>query len=180
MSPNENLIVVKSPRMILWSSRELEQALASGELDAWSKVKYLMVPIVLGSLSVPFYVLRPVYGTRAPALNSLFSFVFGVLAAYLACWGLRRCFLANNEIDGKAFFEQITILMVPILIRIIVLGILGSLGLLIVIANLKDRVPALFYRASILVSALSPILTYVAYVMLVNSIRRLGRLLETR
>jgi hypothetical protein len=180
MSPNENLIVVKSPRMILWSSRELEQALAGGELDAWSKVKYLMVPAVLGSLSVPFYVLRPVYGTRAPALNSLFSLLFAILTAYLVCWGLKRCFIANNKIDGKAFFERVAILVVPILLRIIVVGIFGSLAMLIVIVNLRDRVPALFHRGSILFSAFSLILTYATYVMLVNSIRRLGKLLETR
>ncbi len=29
--------------MILWSSKELERALAGGELDSWTKVKYVML-----------------------------------------------------------------------------------------------------------------------------------------
>jgi len=69
--------------MILWSSEELERALAAGELDSWTKVKYVIVPAVIGSLSTPFYVFRPIYGVRAPAINSLFSLIFAIVSAYL-------------------------------------------------------------------------------------------------
>ncbi len=59
--------------MILWSSKELERALAGGELDPWTKVKYVIVPAVIGSLSVPSYVFRPIYGERTPGIDSLFT-----------------------------------------------------------------------------------------------------------
>jgi hypothetical protein len=166
--------------MILWSSRELERALAGGALDAWTKVKYLMVPAVLGSLSVPFYVFRPIYGTRAPALNTLFSLIFVLVTVYIVYRGLKRCFTANNEIDGKAFFERMAILAIPIMIRIIAVSIPASIALLIIVGRFKDQVPMLSRVTPIIFSSFGPIITFATYVMLVNSIRRLGKLLETK
>jgi hypothetical protein len=167
--------------MILWSSKTLEEALADGQLDSWAKVKYLMIPAVMGSLfSVPFYVVRPLYGTRAPAPNYLFSFIFALMAAYLAYWGIKRCYIANSKIDGEAFFERLAVLTVPILIRILVVATSGSIALLVVIALLRDRVPALYYRGSILFSAFNPVLAYAMFAMLTNSIQRFGKLLKTK
>ncbi len=166
--------------MILWSSKELEQALAGGELDSWTKVKYIIVPAVIGSLSTPFYVFRPIYGKEAPAINTLFSLIFAIAAAYLSYWGVKRCFIANREIDGKAFFERTAVLALPIFVRIMVVVLLVSVALLIVIGNLKDRVPVLFQRSGIIFSAFTPIITFAAYVMLTNSIRRFGRLVRAK
>ncbi len=166
--------------MILWSSKKLEQTLARGELDSWTKVKYLMVPVVIGSLSIPSYIFRPIYGERAPAINSLFLLIFAVVEVYLNYWGLKRCFIANNEIDGRAFFERTAVLGMPILIRIVAVVVPLSIALLIVIGSLKDRVPMLFHRAGIVFAALTPILTFVSYLMLTNSIRRLGGLIKLK
>ncbi len=166
--------------MILWSSKELELALTRGELDSWAKVKYLMVPAVIGSLSVPSYVFRPIYGAKAPAINSLFSLVFAIVAVYLTYWGLKRCFIANRDINGQAFFERTAVLGVPILIRVITVVIPTSVALLLVIGSLKDRVPMLFHRAGILFSAFTPITTFAIYMMLTNSIRRFGRLVKAK
>ena len=166
--------------MILWSSKELERALVGGELDSWTKVKYVMVPAVMGSLSVPSYVFRPLYGERAPAINSLFSLIFAIVTVYLTYWGLKRCFTANREIEGAAFFERLTVLGVPILIRIVVVTLLVSVVLLVILGHLKDRVPWLFHRAGIVFSAFTPIIAFAEYVMLTNSIRRFGRLLKAR
>ncbi len=166
--------------MILWSSRRLEQALARGQLDSWTKVKYVIVPAVIGSLFLPSYALRPHYGERTPAINFLFSLIFAIVNAYLSYWGLKRCFLANRDIDGQAFFERTAVLGVPIFIRIITAVIPGSIALLIVIGSLKDRVPMLFHRAGIVFAALTPIITFVTYLMLTNSIRRFGRLIKLK
>jgi len=164
--------------MILWSSEQLEQALADGELDSWTKVKYMMIPAVLASLSTPFYVLHPVYGERAPAIYSLFSFLFHVLAAYVTYWGFKRCFAANNQIDGKAFFERLAVLWIPIFIRILVFSVLGGIALLFVLGHLKERAPTLFRIGPILFSAFNPVIAFATFTMLVNSIRRLGRLIK--
>jgi hypothetical protein len=166
--------------MILWSSKELERALAQGQLDSWTKVKYVIVPAVVGSLSVPFYVFRPLYGERAPAINSLFSLIFAIVTAYLSYWGIKRCFVANREIDGEAFFERIAVLLLPILVRIVTVAVLVSIALLIVLGKLRDRAPVLFHRSGIAFSAFTPIIAYVQYVMLTNSIRRFGRLVKAK
>jgi hypothetical protein len=171
---------IGTKNMILWSSIELEQALARGQLDSWTKVKYVIVPGVMGSLSVPFYVFRPLYGERAPAINSLFSLIFAIATAYLFYWGIKRCFIANREIDGEAFFERTAVLALPILIRIITVVICVSIALLIVLGHLKDRVPMLFHRAGIVFSAFTPLITYAQYVMLTNSIRRFGKLVKAK
>ena len=166
--------------MILWSSEELEQALASGQLDSWTKVKYIMIPTVLGSLSTPFYVLRPVYGERAPVIQDLFSFAFNIAAACITYWGLKRCFIANNEIDGKAFFERAAVLSVPIFIRIVVFTILGSMALLLALSQLKKHFPVQFRGVSILFAVFNPIIAYAMFAMLTNSIRRFGSLIKVR
>jgi hypothetical protein len=166
--------------MILWSSERLEQALADGELDPWAKAKYIMVPAALGALATPFYVLHPIYGQRAPAINSAVSFALNVLAAYITWQGIKRCFVANNEIDGKAFFERTGVLAVPVAIRVITLTVLCSVVLLFVIGSLKERVPMLYQRASILFAAFNPIIAYAIWTMLMSSIQRLGKLIAAR
>jgi len=60
------------------------------------------------------------------------------------------------------------------------LALLASITLLIVLANLKDRFPMFFNRSGILFSAFTPILTFVMYIMLTNSIRRFGRLVKAK
>jgi hypothetical protein len=164
--------------MILWSSRKLEHLLASGQLASWAKVKYLIVPAVLGSLATPFYVLRPIYGQRAPALNALFALTFAIMSAYLVYWGIKRCFHINEGIDGKDFFERLAVLVVPVWVRLIVVAVPGSIALLVIVGQLRERVPILFERASIFFSALGPILTYALYSMLNRSFRRLGELVK--
>jgi hypothetical protein len=171
---------IRTKNMILWSSKELEQALAWGQLDSWTKVKYVIVPGVIGSLSVPLYVFRPLYGARAPALNSLFSLIFAIATAYLFYRGMKKCFTVNRQIDGEAFFERTAVLALPIFIKIITVVIPTSIALLMVLGHLKDRVPMLFHRSGIVFSAFTPIITYAQYVMLTNSIRRFGKLVKAK
>jgi hypothetical protein len=118
-------------------------------------------------------------GQRAPAINTLFSFAFGIVTAYLYYWGIKRCFVANSEIDGEAFSERPAVPGVPILIRIIAVVTAVTIALLIVLGNIKDRFPRVWYRADILFSACAPITTFATYVMRTNSIRRFGRLVPS-
>jgi hypothetical protein len=171
---------IGTKNMILWSSKELEQALAWGQLDSWTKVKYVIVPGVMGSLSVPLYVFRPLYGAKAPAINSLFSLIFALATAYLFYWGMKKCFIANREIDGEAFFERTAVLALPIFIKIVTVVMCVSIVLLIVLGHLKDRFPMLFHRSGIIFSAFTPIITYAQYVMLTNSVRRFGTLVKAK
>jgi hypothetical protein len=164
--------------MILWSSRKLEHALAVGQLDPWTKVKYLLVPVVMGIFSGPFYILRPVYGQKPPPIYSLVSFICAVLSAFIAYWGIKICFSINNKIDGNRFFERLAVLTVPVLIKVAVFFFSFSLIFVVVFSSLKDRVSSLFQWTYIIISALNPIVTYTMYSMIRNSFERFGRLVE--
>ena len=166
--------------MIIWSSRKLEHALAKGELDAWAKVKYLIIPAILATLSGPFYVIRPIYGKKAPALNSLFTLIVAIVMSYLTYWGIRKCFRENCKIDEKTFFERYAVLSVPVVVRLIAIFtpttiIFGT----ILYGFIKNHFPDSLDRVSIGISALGPIITIVMYQMLSASFRRLGELIET-
>ncbi len=166
--------------MIIGSSRKLEQALAGDELNAWTKIKYLIIPAILATLSGPFYVIRPVYGQKAPALNSLFTLIFAIVMSYLTYWGIRKCFRENCQIDEKMFFERFAILSVPVLVRLIaVFTPLTIIFMTLLYGFIKHRFPDSLDRVSIGVAALGPIITYVMYQMLSASFRRLGELIRT-
>ena len=171
---------VRNQKMIIWSSRKIEQALAKGELDAWTKVKYLIIPAILATLSGPFYIIRPVYGQKPPAINSLFSFIFAILMSYLTYWGIRKCYRENCQIDSKRFFERYAVLGVPVMIRLIAIFtpttiILGT----ILYRFIKNHFPDSLDHVSIGISALGPIITIVMYRMLSASFHRLGELTRT-
>jgi hypothetical protein len=117
--------------MILWSSRKLEHALAGGQLSSWSKVKYLMLPSILGSMSLPFYIVQPRYGAEE---SMLVETILSILAAFLTYWGIKQCFHANQQIDDKYFFERFAVLFVPPFVRataaVLLIGIVWvSIGL---------------------------------------------------
>jgi hypothetical protein len=165
--------------VILWSSQKLEQALAKGQLDSWTKVKYLLIPAVMGALSAePFFLFRPVYGKEPPAINDLFFSIFAIITAFITYWGIKACFKVNTNIDGKDFLERFVVLTLPVIIRIFSFYIPCGIVLLAIIGPLKDRDPTIFYRATIIFSAFSPIITYMMYSMIKNSFKRFGRWLE--
>jgi len=141
------------------------------------KVKYLIVPMIFSTLMGPPVIFSPRYGQTPPALNSLFSFIFAVVSAYLIYWGIKKCYLLNRQIDSKAFFERIILLSLPITVRLVVFMIPTSIALLVLLALLRDQFPGLLKRASIIFSALGPVVLYVNFVMLESSFRRLGRLI---
>jgi hypothetical protein len=167
--------------MIIWSSKKLEQALAKGELDAWTKVKYLIIPAILATiLSGPFYVIRPIYGQKAPALNNLFTLIFAIVMSYLTYWGIRKCFRENCQIDEKMFFERFAVLSVPVLVRLIAIFTpVTIIFMTLLYGFIKNRFPDSLDRVAIGASALGPIITYVMYQMLSASFRRLGKLIGT-
>jgi len=165
--------------MILISSRKVEQALADGSMELWDKVKYLILPAVLGSLTGPLYVIRPIYGTRAPTLNSLVSMLSGFLTAYLTYRGIKWCFEENQQIDGKAFFERFAVLTIPPLVRIMIVIVPLSLALGFAGVALREQIPFLFKRASLISALIGPIITYTLYSMVRNSFLRLGKLIKT-
>jgi len=164
--------------MILWSSRKLEQALARGQLDPWKKVKYLLVPVIMGALIGPFYIFRPVYGQKPPLIYSLLSFICAILSAFVVYWGIKICFRINNKIDGNRFFERLAVLTIPALIKVAVFFFSFSIIFVVVVGSLKNRVTIMYQWTPIIFSVLGPVSTYTMYSMIRNSFERFGRLLE--
>ena len=165
--------------MVLLSSRKLEQVLADGKLETWSKVKYLILPAVLNSLAAAFYI-RPWYGPKEPALNIFVSVPCNILTAYLTFWGIKRAFLENQKIDGVAFFERFAMLCVPPMIRVMTVTFLLSLAVAYSRIPVPEEGSLVFTRASIFFSVLGPILTFAVYSMVRRSFQRLGELIRQR
>ena len=166
--------------MVLLSSRKLEQVLADGKIETWSKVKYLILPAVLGSLVVPFHIISPWYGPKEPALNIFVSVPCNILTAYLTFWGIKRAFLENLKIDGAAFFERFAMLCVPPMIRVMAVTLLLSLVVTFSRIPVPEEGSLVFTRASIFFSVLGPILTFAVYSMVRRSFQRLGELIRQR
>ena len=161
------------------SSKKLEYALAEKKLDAWAKVKYLILPAALAALfSKPLYMIQPHYGKRMPNIDMLVFMLCGVISTFLVYRGIKQCFYANKNIDDKTFFERFTILSIPPLFKIIILSIVLSLAILVAASKLREEIPFLYKHASMLISVLGPIITYISYMLIKNSFIRFGELIE--
>ena len=167
--------------MIWLSSRELEYALAEGKLDSWEKVKYLILPAVLGALfSRSFFLIQPHYGKHMPIIDSSVFIICGIISAFLIYSGIKQCFYTNKITDDKAFFERFVILSVPPLFKIAAIAIVLSLSILITVIKLREEIPFLFKHVSIFIAVLSPITTYIYYILIDNSFFRLRELLQEK
>ena len=167
--------------MIWISSRKLEYALAEEKLNSWAKVKYLILPAILGVLSGgPFYIIRPHYGVRIPNIDMLALVIYGIISAFLAYSGIKECFYTNKSFDDKDFFERFIILSVPPLFQVAALTIILTLTFAIAISKLREEIPFLFKHASMFSSLLGPVVTYIYYLLIRNSIIRFGELIEEK
>lgn len=98
--------------MYLWNARRLALALRAGRLNEADKAKYLLVSVLLGSLSA-----QPGLTT----LTSATAVVQAVAAVAVTLGGIWLCFGANQRGDGRAFIERFYCLMVPVYVRWLVM-----------------------------------------------------------
>jgi hypothetical protein len=167
--------------MIWLSSKKLEHALVEKKLDAWAKVKYLILPAVIGVIcSGPLYIIRPYYGKRIPNANLLSLVICGIISAFLVYRGIKQCFYANKKIDDKDFFERFAILGVPPLFQAALLGMILFFVIFIPISKLREEIPFLYKHNYMFFPLLSPIVTYILYFLIKNSFIRLGKLMEEK
>jgi hypothetical protein len=170
--------------VILLSSRNLELAFVRDELTKWDKVKYIILMAVLSALlSGPFYWIRPLYGTKMPALNMLVSFACSVLSAYIAYWGIKKCFQINEGGDGRSFFQRFACLTVPVMFQVMLLAIPALIGLAMglgFVVTVIQMIDPEFQRQRITPYALyllGPALAFLYYHLLKRSFLRLGELM---
>jgi len=167
--------------MIWLSSKKLEYALAEEKLDSWEKVKYLILPAVLGALlGGSVYIIRPYYGHRMPNAHMLALVICGIISAFLVYRGTKQCFYVNINIDNKAFFERFTILLVPPLFKTAVLSIVLCLAISISASKLREEIPFLYKHVSMFTASLGPIITYIFYKLIDNSFTRFGELIKEK
>ncbi len=161
--------------MKIFSSRKLEQSIADNQLTCWDKAKYvLFTAIVLVVFSGPIYLVIPIYGRSAPALNSLFSLGFTILGTFVTYYGIKECYATNRASDDKDFIERLAILSIPVFTKFIFIVFPTTLYVVILMSSFRETQPMF----PIILSALSPVLFYVYYYVLNRSFTRLGRVIE--
>ncbi len=168
--------------MILLSSKKLEKALAYNLLDEWEKTKYLIITALYHYLFiVPTGIIRPYSGVKPPSINQWFYFANSVLSVLIVIFCLKRCFRTNKAIDNLNFIERYTILFVPISIRVFLFILLPIFILLVLILNsIRPQYPEVFNYFSIPLTVISPVIIFICFHMLNNSLKRFGFELTNR
>lgn len=164
--------------MILFSSNRLERALAESTLTSWEKAKYIILIIIFYSCSGPIYVITPSFGPKPPVGNTLVNFVSTILTIIITCLGAKKCFITNKDIDDANFTERFTALSIPIAIKLFTISIIIiSIGLLF---TLKCDNFTCYNYITYLLNLMSPVITYIFYLLLNRSFRRLAILVNEK
>jgi len=168
---------LKTRKVILFSSRKLEAALAGGRLTSRDKLSYLIVPAVAAALVGPAWLLTPRYTQNPPPQLIVIQLVCVVLGAMLVYKGIQRCYRTNKRIDGRLFFERYVLLTLPpSVVTVIAFFVLNFAIPVVALGPLKDQpqvktwYPAAQY-------ALGPLWVMVLYWLANRSFVRFGRLL---
>jgi len=164
--------------MIVFSSIKLEQALAASSLPSWEKAKYIIFIIILYSLSGPLYVLTPSFGAKPPIWHSLTSLVSTILVILFTYFGAKKCYQTNKGIDDTDFVGRFAALYMPMTFKLIAIMLLAMvLAALIIYSSAFDkgtRKNSFVYFIDIT----GPVSTYLFYIYLNRSFRRLGILIN--
>jgi hypothetical protein len=162
--------------MILFSSLKLERKLAENSLSSWDKAKYMIFVIILYTFQGPIFVLTPSFGPPRPLATYLISFVTTILVILVTYHGIKACFLTNKAADDTDFISRFAVLYVPMTFKFIAVILPISFLSFYIISFLKDEIhdKALIY----FVYLSAPIGTYVFYLFLNRSFKRLGKLVS--
>jgi len=151
---------------MIFTSRKLEKALAKGEVTGWNAAQYYFVPMIIHSvLTTPIWLTRPRYYIYPTPAIHVTIYGLQILAGVLVYCGIKKCFKSNDQIDSRDFISRMVILGFPVLIKVTVLTYIASLILLIFIVSRLSEV---------FVTALYPLMTYVSFKLINDSLIRLG------
>ena len=166
--------------MIIFSSKKLEKAIAENKLESWGKAKYIIVPAVISALiGGTLYLISPLYGERAPMLNTSLQILFNILLALVTYCGIKKCFQTNKDMDEENFLERFVILSLPIFIKFALVLTPILIIYYVIVGTIRESHPELFKRAPILVYGSIPIACYLYYSFLNRSFTRLGTLIKS-
>lgn len=91
--------------MYWWNVDALVQEFRANQVSEYEKYKYYLASTMLGLLML---LLTP----RSP---------FTFISILIVFWGIRTCFLANQQGDGVQFIERMICLRFPLIIRFLVI-----------------------------------------------------------
>ncbi|WP_134703498.1 hypothetical protein [Ammoniphilus sp. YIM 78166] len=100
--------------MIFWNVGKLAEQIKQGDLSSKQKVKYLIVVFVFLGITPYAY------------LGEAYSSAYGLevlVVLFATIWGILYCHEANEEGDGKDFFERFICIGVPVGVRIMVFSL---------------------------------------------------------
>ena len=166
--------------MILFSSRRLEQKLATNALTEWQKAKYGLIPMLLQALFGATYVIRPLFANTRPATNTWTSFASGIVGLLITLRGFRRCFQINETIDDRSFLERYAILSLTVTCKFVVIFVPITLAIMGVCYGMRDSLPFPYNNSRAIFSVLSAFLPLVYFALLQRSFRRLRAISENR
>ncbi len=162
--------------MRLWSSRLLERELAEGCLSEREKVKYLLLPLIAGSLlSAPIYLITPNYGVIPPLAEKAYIFLGNIALSIVTFYGIRMGYRTNKNIDGKNFIERYIILSLPIFVKFTVFCLPGLFCFMILFGVLQKQLPWMKDNFSLVLRMLFPFILLWFYYLISESINRFGK-----
>ncbi|RXT15430.1 hypothetical protein [Ammoniphilus sp. CFH 90114] len=98
--------------MIFWNVKKLADLLRNNELTSNQKLRYILVVFAFLSITP--------YAYLDSSFNSVYALEMMAIL-FTTVWGIRLCFEANEEGDGKDFFERFICIGFPIVIRLAVI-----------------------------------------------------------
>ena len=123
--------------------------------------------------------LTPSFGPKPPIGNSLAIFVSAILNILITYFGTKKCYITNKAADSSDFIERFAVLYIPMTCKFAV----ATLPILIAaVAILAYSVPPdkeLHQRIfSYFMHAMAPIGSFIFYVFLNRSFKRLELLIK--
>ena len=160
--------------MILFSSKKIEDCLVSGKLDSYQKYKYLALTFFLFTISGPIFIVTPKFEIEPSVIRPLLSFISWIVYVFVLINGIKKCYRTNKKIDDNFFVERFILLHLPLIMKFIAILLTSSLALyyLIVLVTGKNEFPTIYFP--FFISIFVPATTYVFYVLLDRSFKRLS------
>lgn len=165
--------------MTLFSSTRLEQLLSENYLDSWTKTKYMILVTVLYSSTGPAHLFTP-YLPKQPPVYPLAPLGIWLLIIVITYFGVKKCYLTNKAADGTDFIGRFIVLYVPISFKLLFVGLILLVFAAMVSRGLsveKDQQQNFFAFMAYLIG---PAGTYLFYVFLNRSFRRLVVLINEK
>lgn len=160
--------------MILFSSNRLERALAGNTLNSWEKAKYIIFVIIFYGFSGPIYVITPSFGPKPPLGNSLATFVSAILTIIFTFFGAKKCFLTNKANDDSDFAGRFAALFIPMTFKFFAISaiVMAISAILVSLVSPDKEMNKRFFVYFL--HSMAPIGTYLFYLFLNRSFKRLG------